>query len=74
MFNYVAWTYGILVFSNESFGQLIPKLERFYGVEISMNNPELKTKRFTGRFEYETVEELLSTFQKTTRFSFTNEL
>lgn len=71
VFNYVAWTYGILVFSNESFGQLIPKLERFYGVEISMNNPELKTKRFTGRFEYETVEELLSTFQKTTRFSFT---
>lgn len=56
---FVMWKDNILVFKNERFEDLAIKLERWYDVEITIENETLKNSRYTGTFEKENVEQAL---------------
>ena len=51
----IAWTENKLIFENESFEELLPKLERWYNVKIVLNDPTIKSYRFTGVFIKENI-------------------
>ncbi len=67
---YVAWKNNRLVFKNEAFESLAVKLERWYNVEIIIENEKLKKYRFTGTFENETIEQAIKALQLTTKFNY----
>ena len=67
---HVSWVDGTLFFKNESFGSIVKKLQRHYNVVVTNNNKALEEKKFTGRFDIESVEQILKTFQKTNNFSY----
>jgi ferric-dicitrate binding protein FerR (iron transport regulator) len=46
--SYSAWTDGKIFFDDERLDQIAFKLERWFNVEISFADPQLKSKRFTG--------------------------
>lgn len=46
--SYSAWTEGKIFFDDERLDQIAFKLERWFNVEISFADPQLKSKRFTG--------------------------
>ncbi len=46
--SYSAWTEGKIFFDDERLDQIALKLERWFNVEISFDDPNLKSKRFTG--------------------------
>jgi len=63
---YTSWMKGNLVFRNESFENIIQKLERHYNVVIINNNVELANERFNATIEtkHETIEEVFKYFNK----------
>ena len=46
--SYSAWTEGKIFFDDERLDQIALKLERWFNVEISFDDPNLKFRRFTG--------------------------
>ena len=46
----ISWAENMLVFENESFEDLIPKLERWYNVKIDLNDSRIQSLSFTGIF------------------------
>lgn len=69
--NYTAWVDGILLFKNESFENIIKKLERSYDKKITINYQKIKKEKFTGQFDIESIEDVLKTFKSNTFFNFT---
>jgi len=67
---YTAWTDGYLVINNESLEQAAKKLERWYGVEISIQDEELKKFRFKATFQEEPLEEVLRFIAMTTPITY----
>jgi len=67
---FVSWKNNKLVFKDESFESIAVKLERWYNVKIIIKNEKLKSYRFTGVFENETVEQAISALQLTTSFKY----
>ncbi len=63
---YIAWADGYLVINNESLAQVAKKLERWYNVEISIQDEALKNLRFKGTFNEEPLEEVLHFIAMTT--------
>ncbi|MBN1598725.1 MAG: DUF4974 domain-containing protein [Bacteroidales bacterium] len=63
---FTAWKDGKLVFENETFENLSTRLERWYDIEITITDEELKDIRFTGTFENETIEQGLQILELTT--------
>jgi len=59
-----AWTENKLVFVKERFDDVKTKLERWYGVTINVNDPELLDYRFTGFFEKQTFEQAMNALSK----------
>jgi len=53
------WVENKLVFNDESFAEVAVRMERWYDVEIELNDPQLLPKRLTGNFEKETIEQAL---------------
>lgn len=49
----VAWTSGRMIFNNEKFADLIPKLNRWYGINFTLSDKELSNVRFTGTLKKE---------------------
>jgi len=70
-----SWVNNRLVFRSETFEEVALKMERWYAVSIVIKDDKLKTKKLTGVFENETVDQALGAIQLTTPFSFnyTNE-
>ncbi|NHF58605.1 DUF4974 domain-containing protein [Flavobacteriaceae bacterium TP-CH-4] len=71
--SYVSWMDGSVVFRNESFGNIILKLERIYNVEIFNSNKELAKETFSATLEtnYDTIEEVLGYFNKVHQIEYT---
>ncbi|WP_299671879.1 FecR family protein [uncultured Polaribacter sp.] len=70
--SHIAWIDNVLLFKNEKFSIILKKLERHYGVKITINNENFyKDERFTGRFEVESIEDVLKTMNKVLDFQFT---
>lgn len=65
-----AWVENKLAFRDEAFSTLAARLERWYGVQISLADPAVKNLRFTGRFEKETIEQVLKALQITAEFRY----
>ncbi|MDF0717141.1 DUF4974 domain-containing protein [Muricauda sp. 334s03] len=49
----VAWTSGRMIFNDEKFVDLIPKLNRWYGINFILSDEELSNVRFTGTLKKE---------------------
>jgi ferric-dicitrate binding protein FerR (iron transport regulator) len=54
-----SWKDGQLQFVDEQFSSLAVKMERWFGVKITIEEPKLMTVRYTGTFEKETIEQAL---------------
>lgn len=52
---HTAWKNNILLFNDLSFNLAKTKIERWYGVSIKIENPELKNCRVTGKFNNENL-------------------
>jgi transmembrane sensor len=67
---YTAWKDNVLVFNNEEFKILIPKLERWYNIKIENHYPELNNSRLTGQFDLESIEQALDALNIITPFRY----
>lgn len=62
---FTAWVDGFFLFRNRTLADIISQLEKYYSVDISVENPSVLDYRFTGRFlQNEGVMEILRVFQK----------
>ncbi|WP_103070429.1 FecR family protein [Aquimarina sediminis] len=68
---YTAWTEGKLLFKSKSFSEIIKILERNYDVVIVNNYAALNEQRFFAKFDIETIEQILISFQNSEDFSYT---
>jgi ferric-dicitrate binding protein FerR (iron transport regulator) len=66
----ISWKENRLIFDNEQFSSLIVKIERWYDVKIVVNYPELNSARFTGKFDRETLEQVLKALATVTPFNY----
>jgi ferric-dicitrate binding protein FerR (iron transport regulator) len=65
-----AWVENRLVFNEETFVDIAKRMERWYGINIVINNEKLKKELLTGIFEKETIYEALKALQLTTPFTY----
>ena len=65
-----AWKEDKLVFQDETFAALALRLERWYGVNITIEDPALASKRFSGRADNLPLPQLLGILQTITPFDF----
>jgi transmembrane sensor len=70
---YTSWINGTILFSHESFINILKKLERHYNVVITNNNKELNEVDFTGSFDNVTLEYILKTFHDNYGIEYTND-
>lgn len=61
-----AWKEGYLIIDNEPLGHVVNRLERWYNVEIDIQDEILKNYRFKATFKDEPLEEVLKLISKTT--------
>lgn len=61
-----AWKDGYLVIDNEPLEQVVGRLERWYNVDITIQDETLKKYRFKATFKDEPLEEVLKLIAKTT--------
>ncbi len=66
----ISWVENRLVFDNESFPEVISKMEKWYNVEIILENKDLATRNFSGAFEKEDIATALEALQFTNHFEF----
>jgi len=66
----ISWKENKLIFDNEPFSSLVIRIERWYDVKILVNNPELNSARFTGKFDKETLEQVLNALVTVTPFNY----
>ncbi|WP_268224632.1 FecR family protein [Sinomicrobium oceani] len=62
---YTSWIAGGLVFRHMTFENMMKKLERQYGVQITIKNKTLAGEEFSASFEREPIEEVLEYFRIT---------
>jgi ferric-dicitrate binding protein FerR (iron transport regulator) len=65
-----AWVDNKLVFKNESFSELVPKLERWFNVRIKIDDPEKLKYHFTGIFTNENIDQALNAMKVIKPFNF----
>lgn len=70
---YTSWMNGNLVFRNESFENIIKKLERHYNVTIINNNTTLAHETFNATIEtdHESIEQVFNYFKKVYEIEYT---
>ena len=68
--DYLGWREGRLTFNNESFIDIIKKIERHYGVFINNEYIALNLMEFNGTFKDETILDLLDTFKESAKFNY----
>ncbi len=64
------WVENRLIFSDERLDEIAKKMERWYGVSITIDNERLKKELLTGSFEKETIYQALNALQLTTAFTY----
>ncbi len=65
-----SWKDSQLVFKNESFEEIKPKLERWFNVHIQFKAEKAKSYHFTGVFKNENLREALTAMQLIKPFNF----
>ncbi len=56
---YIAWHTGFLVFDDSPLPEVVEKLERWYGVDVSVRDTQLLSSRITTTFENEPLRQVL---------------
>ena len=59
----LAWKDDVLFFKNIQFGEALPKINRFYGVNFKIENPAILKKHITGSFENQNLEEFIAALE-----------
>lgn len=65
-----AWVKNKLIFKGQAFEQIAKDLERWFNVTIKIEDEYILTKKFTGTFNNETVEEALLALQLSYPFQY----
>jgi ferric-dicitrate binding protein FerR (iron transport regulator) len=65
-----SWKDGKLLFKDESFADLAVKLERWYDVKIHFMDEKIKSYRFTGKFDKETINEAMEALRISSQESY----
>ncbi len=66
----IAWTENKLIFNDETFEDIAVLLERWYGVKIEFADVTIMNYRFTGIFEKEGIEAVLSFLKESRHFNY----
>jgi transmembrane sensor len=56
----IAWKNNKLILNNDRFGDIIKILERWYNVDITLQNPSLADVRFSAKFDRESIADVLN--------------
>lgn len=67
---HTSWKDNKLVFSNEPLQDLVVKLERWYGLDIEIQNKDLSKLRFSGSFTTETAEQAIHALKLSSHFNY----
>jgi len=67
---YSIWKNNELRFSNISFQELVPRIERWYGVTVKLDPSVSNNDRFTMTIKTESLRELLQMMQLTSKFEY----
>jgi len=67
---YIGWIDGMLIFRDDNLEQVVRSLERWYNVDITIQNPEIKDYIFTGTFKHETITQVLDLLKRTSPFDY----
>lgn len=59
----ISWVQNKLVFDDESFEELAPKMEKWYNINIHFKDDAMKQTRFSGVIEKETIDQALKAMQ-----------
>jgi len=68
-----AWVRNRFLFENETLELISRRLERWYGIKIIIQDPQLSTLRFTGRADNLSLEKLLTILQEIQPFNYSIE-
>lgn len=69
---YVAWHEGVLNFHSTDLSRIIPKIERYYNIQIILNNPSLATRSISGKLVLkENKENVMEVLASTARVELT---
>ncbi|PCI35782.1 MAG: hypothetical protein COB60_01325 [Flavobacteriaceae bacterium] len=68
---YTAWVDGALMFVNTPFNEMIRKIERHFDVSIQNKDASLEKHVFTGKFEHETIDQVMHAIQLYSGFNYT---
>ncbi len=68
---YTEWKDNIISFDDEPLSDVVRELEDWYGVEIKVSNPDLGSCRITGRYDNESLENVLESFRFMLKGSYT---
>jgi transmembrane sensor len=67
---YSLWKNNELRFTDISFAELVPRIERWYGITISLDSNRKNNDRFTMTIKTESLRELLNMMQLTSKFNY----
>ncbi|MGD2034339.1 MAG: FecR family protein [Bacteroidales bacterium] len=68
---YTSWKEGKFMFDNETLGEIMIKLERWYDVETYYLNEEIRNRHFSGTLDrYNEISDILNKIALTTRIEF----
>lgn len=59
----ISWKDGLIYFKDADYREIVSKLESWYGINIRTNNIPIKEWKFSGKFEDETLENILIALQ-----------
>lgn len=66
------WREGLICFSNKNFVELMTQIEKYYGVQLVVENRDLASHAFSGKFRVaDGVDYLLRVLRKDVRFGYT---
>jgi len=65
-----SWVDNKLVFKDETLEEIVPKLERWYDLDIEIADIKLKTYRYTGTITKENIDQVLTAMQLIKPFHF----
>lgn len=69
--DYTSWKDHVLVFKSERLENLTKQMERWYDVKIEIKDESLKSSRYTGTFENETIEQAIEALSLSMPFDYT---
>ncbi|WP_417886291.1 FecR family protein [Zunongwangia sp.] len=67
---YTAWVKGELIFEATPFLDIANTLERKFNMRISFKNKQIANEKFTAKFNNESLEQILKSFQKSYDFDY----